>query len=166
MLKKPFLLFFSLLGAIFILASCSIGKDAVTDTKYKVSLQQAAEIYEKEAGNSKPLVNVQFDTEPASDYSYIFTNETETLYVNPETGKVTKNTEANQLGENETAFSAAEVKELGAVNDVLAKAKKEVGGLSPRILTWKLTKNNNKLVYTVDVKTTTADEKVTLDANK
>ena len=157
MLKKPFLLFFSLLGAIFILASCGIGKDAVTDTKYKVSLQQAAEIYEKEAGNSKPLVNVQFDTEPASDYSYIFTNETETLYVN---------TEANQLGENETAFSAAEVKELGAVNDVLAKAKKEVGGLSPRILTWKLTKNNNKLVYTVDVKTTTADEKVTLDANK
>lgn len=101
MLKKPFLLFFSLLGAIFILASCGIGKDAVTDTKYKVSLQQAAE-----------------------------------------------------------------VKELGAVNDVLAKAKKEVGGLSPRILTWKLTKNNNKLVYTVDVKTTTADEKVTLDANK
>ncbi|MFZ4355617.1 plasmid sex pheromone cAM373 precursor, partial [Enterococcus gallinarum] len=97
---------------------------------------------------------------------YIFTNDTETLYVNPETGKVTKNTEANQLGENETAFSAAEVKELGAVNDVLAKAKKEVGGLSPRILTWKLTKNNNKLVYTVDVKTTTADEKVTLDANK
>ena len=85
--------------------------------------------------------------------------------MNPETGKVTKNTEANQLGENETAFSAAEVKELGAVNDVLAKAK-EVGGLSPRILTWKLTKNNNKLVYTVDVKTTTADEKVTLDANK
>ena len=150
MLKKPFLLFFSLLGAIFILASCGIGKDAVTDTKYKVSLQQAAEIYEKEAGNSKPLVNVQFDTEPASDYSYIFTNDTE----------------ANQLGENETAFSAAEVKELGAVNDVLAKAKKEVGGLSPRILTWKLTKNNNKLVYTVDVKTTTADEKVTLDANK
>ena len=117
-------------------------------------MQQAAEIYEKEAGNSKPLVNVQFDTEPASDYSYIFTNDTETLYVNPETGKVTKNTEANQLGE------------LGAVNDVLAKAKKEVGGLSPRILTWKLTKNNNKLVYTVDVKTTTADEKVTLDANK
>ena len=58
--------------------------------------------------------------------------------MNPETGKVTKNTEANQLGENETAFSAAEVKELGAVNDVLAK--KEVGGLSPRILTWKLTK--------------------------
>ncbi|EGO7929921.1 PepSY domain-containing protein [Enterococcus faecalis] len=166
MLKKPFLLFFSLLGAIFILASCGIGKDAVTDTKYKVSLQQAAEIYEKEAGNNKPLVNVQFDTEPASDYSYIFTNETETLYVNPETGKVTKNTEANQLGENETAFSATEVKELGAVNDVLAKAKKEVGGLSPRILTWKLTKNNNKLVYTVDVKTTTADEKVTLDANK
>ena len=87
MLKKPFLLFFSLLGAIFILASCGIGKDAVTDTKYKVSLQQAAEIYEKEAGNSKPLVNVQFDTEPASDYSYIFTNDTETLYVNPETGK-------------------------------------------------------------------------------
>ncbi|MDK8201403.1 hypothetical protein [Enterococcus faecalis] len=116
MLKKPFLLFFSLLGAIFILASCGIGKDAVTDTKYKVSLQQAAEIYEKEAGNNKPLVNVQFDTEPASDYSYIFTNDTETLYVNPETGKVTKNTEANQLGE--------------------------------------------------DVKTTTADEKVTLDANE
>ncbi|MEQ2691635.1 peptidase M4, partial [Enterococcus faecalis] len=25
---------------------------------------------------------------------------------------------------------------------------------------------NNKLVYTVDVKTTTADEKVTLDANE
>ena len=69
MLKKPFLLFFSLLGAIFILASCGVGKDAVTDTKYKVSLQQAAEIYEKEAGNSRPLVNVQFDTEPASDYS-------------------------------------------------------------------------------------------------
>ena len=44
--------------------------------------------------------------------------------MNPETGKVTKNTEANQLGETETAFSAAEVKELGAVNDVLAKAKK------------------------------------------
>lgn len=40
MLKKPFLLFFSLLGAIFILASCGIGKDAVTDTKYKVSLRQ------------------------------------------------------------------------------------------------------------------------------
>lgn len=125
MLKKPFLLFFSLLGAIFILASCGIGKDAVTDTKYKVSLQQAAEIYEKEAGN-KPLVNVQFDTKPDSDYSYIFTNETETLYVNPETGKVTKNTETNQLGENETTFSAAEVKELGAVNDVLAKAKKKL----------------------------------------
>ena len=44
--------------------------------------------------------------------------------MNPETGKVTKNTEANQLGENETAFSVAEVKELGAVNDVLAKAKR------------------------------------------
>ncbi len=128
-------------------------------------MQQAAEIYEKEAGN-KPLVNVQFDTKPDSDYSYIFTNETETLYVNPETGKVTKNTETNQLGENETTFSAAEVKELGAVNDVLAKAKKEVGGLSPRILTWKLAKNNNKLIYTVDVKTTTADEKVNIDANK
>ncbi|MGH2245744.1 plasmid sex pheromone cAM373 precursor, partial [Enterococcus faecalis] len=35
-----------------------------------------------------------------------------------------------------------------------------------RILTWKLTKNNNKVLYTVDVKTTTADEKVTLDDNK
>ena len=33
MLKKPFLLFFSLLGAIFILASCGVGKDAVTGTK-------------------------------------------------------------------------------------------------------------------------------------
>ena len=38
--------YFSLLGAIFILASCGVGKDAVTDTKYKVSLR-AAEIYEK-----------------------------------------------------------------------------------------------------------------------
>ena len=46
MLKTIFTIF-SLLGAIFILASCGIGKDAVTDTKYKVSLQQAAEIYEK-----------------------------------------------------------------------------------------------------------------------
>ncbi|MGH2168285.1 plasmid sex pheromone cAM373 precursor, partial [Enterococcus faecalis] len=80
--------------------------------------------------------------------------------------KLTKNPEANQLGENETAFSAAEVKDLGAVNDVLAKAKKEVGGLSPRILSWKLTKNNNKLGYTVDVETIRADEKVTLVANK
>ncbi len=41
MLKKPFFYyFFHFLGAIFfILASCGIGKDAVTDTKYKVSLQ-------------------------------------------------------------------------------------------------------------------------------
>lgn len=38
MLKKPFLLFFSLLGAIFILASCGIGKDAVTDTKLSTKL--------------------------------------------------------------------------------------------------------------------------------
>ena len=43
---KTILLFFTF-RAIFILASCGIGKDAVTDTKYKVSLQQAAEIYEK-----------------------------------------------------------------------------------------------------------------------
>ena len=119
----------------------------------------------KKAGNSKPLVNVQFDTEPASDYSYIFTNDTETLYVNPETGKVTKNTEANQLGENETAFSAAEVKELGAVNDVLAKAKRSWRTFST-YFDLEVNQNNNKLVYTVDVKTTTADEKVTLDANK
>ena len=56
----------------------------------KLVCKEVAEIYEKEAGNSKPLVNVQFDTKPESDYSYIFTNDTETLYVNPETGKVTK----------------------------------------------------------------------------
>ena len=39
MLKTIFTIF-SLLGAIFILASCGVGKDAVTDTKYKVSLRQ------------------------------------------------------------------------------------------------------------------------------
>ena len=43
---KTILLFFTF-RSYFILASCGIGKDAVTDTKYKVSLQQAAEIYEK-----------------------------------------------------------------------------------------------------------------------
>ena len=80
----------------------------------------------KRSWQQQTISKCQFDTEPASDYSYIFTNDTETLYVNPETGKVTKNTEANQLGKNETAFSAAEVKELGAVNDVLAKAKKKL----------------------------------------
>ena len=40
MLKTIFTIF-SLLGAIFILASCGVGKDAVTDTKYKVSLQRS-----------------------------------------------------------------------------------------------------------------------------
>ena len=53
----------------------------------KLVCKEAAEIYEKEAGNSKPLVNVQFDTKPESDYN-IFTNDTETLYVNPETKEV------------------------------------------------------------------------------
>ena len=54
--------------------------------------------------------------------------------MNPETGKSPKILKQINLAKTRQPFSAAEVKELGAVNDVLAKAK-EVGGLSPRILT-------------------------------
>lgn len=163
MLKKVFSFTIACLGLVIILSGCGIGDDTVTDTKYNVDLKKAAEIYLEEAGDN-PLLKVSFDTVLDDSYHYIFTNESEKINIDPKSGDVTKESKVNSLSENEMTFSASEVMELGKVNTILEKAKKEVGGLSPRILTWELSNKGNNLVYTVDVKTTTSDKVVTIDA--
>lgn len=159
-----FTLTITCLGLILVLSGCGLGKDAVTDTNFKVDLKKATDIYAEETGD-KPLLKIAFDTKAQDTYQYIFTNETEVVYIDAQSGNATKENKANELGKNESAFATSEVKELGKVNTVLEKAKKDVGGLSPRILTWELSKKENKLVYTIDVKTTTSDKVVTIDAN-
>lgn len=162
MLKKCLFISISIVATL-VLSSCGIGEDDVTDIRYKVNLEQAVKIYEKETEN-KPLTSIQFDTKFNNSYNYIFQNKTETIGVNPQTEEITKNTENNKLDEFTMLFFASEIKGLKNVNEALAKSKKEVGGLSPRILTWKLIKKNNKFVYSIDVKTTTSEKNITIDA--
>lgn len=162
MLKKVGTFIITFLGLIIVLSGCGIGEDTVTDTKYNVDLKKAAEIYLEEAGDN-PLLKVSFDTGSDDSYHYTFINESEEINIDPESGDVTKESMTNSLGENEMLFSASEIMELGKVNTILEKAKKEVGGLSPRILTWELSNKGNNLVYTIDVKTTTSSEVVTID---
>lgn len=150
-----------LIGITAALAGCgNIGKDEVTDTKYKYSLQDAAAIYEKETEN-KEVFSVFFDA-INGEYQYIFINDSEQFIVNPKSGKVTE--EQSTAVAPEQKVSIEEINGLQPVNNALADAKEEVGGFSPRTLSWELVKENGNLYYKIDVKTTTSSKMVNVIA--
>lgn len=56
------------------------------------------------------------------------------------------------------------LKGLNLQKKVLEEAKNKVGGISPRVLDWRLEKKDGTLVYDINVKTNTGSERVILSA--
>lgn len=149
-----------IIGLGFMLVGCST-KDQVTSVKYNYSLQDAAELYQEETGDNE-IKSILFDMVDHK-YQYIVTNEQdEQTVIDAQEATVSQ---IEKDGKNNyQLYDLEEVAQLKDVNDVLAEAKEKVGGLSPRILTWELVKENDQLKFRIDVKTTTADEWVELPA--
>ncbi|HFK2737097.1 TPA: hypothetical protein ACGX5R_001877 [Enterococcus faecalis] len=154
----------AMLGGIFTFAACGLGKDEVTNTNYKVTVEDAANIYKKNTNNSE-ILSINFDIgESSKEYEYIFVNKTEKIYINPQNEKVKKESNTS-VGENsKETFNEKEIEGVKPTKKVLEEAKNKVGGISPRILDWRLEKKDGTLVYDINVKTNTGSERVLLNA--
>ncbi|EGO8598572.1 hypothetical protein EH316_13500, partial [Enterococcus faecalis] len=70
-LKKIFFAI-TILGGIVVFTGCGIGKDEVTNTDYKVNVENATNIYKANTNNSE-ILSVNFDIgESSKEYEYIF----------------------------------------------------------------------------------------------
>lgn len=79
-----------MLGGIVVFTGCGLGKDEVTNTNYKVTVEDAANIYQKNTNNSE-ILSINFDIgESSKEYEYMFVNKTEKIYINPQNEKVKK----------------------------------------------------------------------------
>lgn len=168
-MKKKYLVYISLVLLIFLFTGCKKikVKDEVTDTTFNINLEEASKIYSKETRNND-ILEIKFDVPENFDtYGYIFKNKEEEIYIEAMNGKVSKLSEGNIL-KNQKSFNLEEIESVEPIGPLLISAKKEVGGLSPRILSWGLYFDNEaqRLRYTIDVKTTTSDKKIYRNANK
>lgn len=97
-LKRIFFIV-AMLGGIVVFTGCGLGKDEVTNTNYNVTVEDAANIYKKNTNNSE-ILSINFDIgESSKEYEYIFVNNTEKIYINPQNEKVKKESN-NSVGEN------------------------------------------------------------------
>ncbi|WP_338350854.1 hypothetical protein [Enterococcus faecalis] len=162
-LKKS-LLFLALLGGIVIFTGCGLGKDEVTDTDYKINIEDAANIYNKNTNNSE-LISIKFDIgDDSKEYEYIFINDSEKIYINPKNEKTRKESNSTETSKNTEKFNIKELEGIKSTKKVLEEAKKKIGGISPRILDWRIEKKDGALVYDINVKTTTGSERVIYNA--
>ncbi|MEW4402275.1 hypothetical protein AB1I62_00675 [Enterococcus sp. AN402] len=161
---KKILFLITLLGGIIVFTGCGLGKDEVTNTDYKLTIEDAANIYKKN-NNNPELLSINFDIgEDSKEYEYIFVNDSEKTYINPQNEKVKKENNPSSVDKNTEKFDIKEIEGIKSTKKVLEEAKKKVGGISPRVLDWRVEKNNGTLVYDVNVKTTTGSERVQLNA--
>ena len=154
----------AMLGGIVTLTACGLGKDEVTNTNYKVTVEDAANIYKKNTNNSE-ILSINFDIgESSKEYEYMFVNKTEKIYINPQNEKVKKESIASGEENNKETFNTNEIEGIKSTKKVLEEAKNKVGGISPRVLDWRLEKKDGTLVYDINVKTNTGSERVILSA--
>lgn len=154
----------AMLGGIVTLTACGLGKDEVTNTNYKVTVEDAANIYKKNTNNSE-ILSINFDIgESSKEYEYMFVNKTEKKYINPQNEKVKKESITSGEENNKETFNTNEIEGIKSTKKVLEEAKNKVGGISPRVLDWRLEKKDGTLVYDINVKTNTGSERVILSA--
>lgn len=154
----------AMLGGIVTLTACGLGKDEVTNTNYKVTVEDAANIYKKNTNNSE-ILSINFDIgESSKEYEYMFVNKTEKIYINPQNEKVKKESINSGEENNKETFNTNEIEGIKSTKKVLEEAKNKVGGISPRVLDWRLEKKDGTLVYDINVKTNTGSERVILSA--
>lgn len=154
----------AMLGGIVTLTACGLGKDEVTNTNYKVTVEDVANIYKKNTNNSE-ILSINFDIgESSKEYEYMFVNKTEKIYINPQNEKVKKESITSGEENNKETFNTNEIEGIKSTKKVLEEAKNKVGGISPRVLDWRLEKKDGTLVYDINVKTNTGSERVILSA--
>lgn len=154
----------AMLGGIVVFTGCGLGKDEVTNTNYKVTVEDAANIYKKNTNNSE-ILSINFEIgESSKEYEYMFVNKTEKIYINPQNEKVKKESITSGGESNKETFNAKEIEGIKSTKKVLEEAKNKVGGISPRVLDWRLEKKDGTLVYDINVKTNTGSERVLLSA--
>ncbi len=159
MFRKKILVI-SIMFSLLVLSSCGLGKDEVLDSDYSISLKKALDLYYKTTDN-KELLEVKFDIpENEDEYGYIFKNESQEIFINASNGTTTE-LSSKVSNSAERAFPSEKIENIKDIKPVLNAAKKEVGGISPRILSWKISMNNNNILeYGIDVKTTTSDKQI------
>ncbi|MEF3840130.1 hypothetical protein [Enterococcus faecalis] len=154
----------TILGGIVVFTGCGLGKDEVTNTDYKVNVENATNIYKANTNNSE-ILSINFDIgEGSKEYEYIFVNSAEKIYINPQNEKVKKESDTSGRENNKETFNAKEIEGIKSTKKVLEEAKNKVGGISPRVLDWRLEKKDGTLVYDINVKTNTGSERVLLSA--
>ena len=162
-LKKIFFAI-TILGGIVVFTGCGIGKDEVTNTDYKVNVENATNIYKANTNNSE-ILSVNFDIgESSKEYEYIFINSDEKIYINPQNEKVKKESDTSGRENNKEKFNVREIQGIKSTKKVLEEAKNKIGGISPRVLDWRLEKKDGTLVYDINVKTNTGSERVVNNA--
>ncbi|HDT7967121.1 TPA: hypothetical protein RD612_002730 [Enterococcus faecalis] len=153
-----------MLGGIVVFTGCGIGKDEVTNTDYKVNVENATNIYKANTNNSE-ILSVNFDIgESSKEYEYIFINSDEKIYINPQNEKVKKESDTSGRENNKEKFNVREIQGIKSTKKVLEEAKNKIGGISPRVLDWRLEKKDGTLVYDINVKTNTGSERVVINA--
>ncbi|EGO8598562.1 hypothetical protein EH316_13445, partial [Enterococcus faecalis] len=65
---------------------------------------------------------------------------------------------------NKEKFNVREIQGIKSTKKVLEEAKNKIGGISPRVLDWRLEKKDGTLVYDINVKTNTGSERVVINA--
>lgn len=167
LMKNKYLVFISSILLIFLFTGCKKVKDEVTDTSFKINLEEASKIYSKETTNND-ILEIKFDIpENFNAYGYIFKNKEEEIYIDAMNGNVSKLSSGNTL-KSQKPFKLEDINSVEPIAPLLSSAKKEVGGLTPRILSWILYFDNEdqRLKYNIDVKTTTSDKEVYRNAIK
>ncbi|EGO9130522.1 PepSY domain-containing protein [Enterococcus faecalis] len=162
-LKKIFFAI-TILGGIVVFTGCGLGKDEVTNTDYKVNVENATNIYKANTNNPE-ILSVNFDIgESSKEYEYIFVNSDEKIYINPQNEKVKKESDTSGRENNKEKFNVREIQGIKSTKKVLEEAKNKIGGISPRVLDWRLEKKDGTLVYDINVKTNTGSERVVINA--
>ncbi|EPC6172648.1 MULTISPECIES: hypothetical protein [Enterococcus] len=107
-LKKIFFAI-TILGGIVVFTGCGLGKDEVTNTDYKVNVENATNIYKANTNNLE-ILSVNFDIgESSKEYEYIFINSAEKIYINPQNEKVKKESDTNGREKNKEKFNVREI---------------------------------------------------------
>ena len=89
------------------------------------------------------------------------------IYIDVINGKVSILSDGSTL-KNQKRFNLEQIESVESIGPLLISTKKEVGELSPRILSWGLYFDNEsqRLTYSIDVTTTMSDKVIYRNTNK
>ncbi|EOL42336.1 hypothetical protein RV11_GL001886 [Enterococcus phoeniculicola] len=158
-----------LFGAAYGLLGESYQLADISQQKYKISLEEAIQLYQKETKQDS-CTAISFDAPEdvenpsAASYNYVFEDGDTIVRIDPNTGKITKSKQKLvKMSQQKRKITLHELKQLPMPKDAMSKALKRVQGKNNQVISWRLQKNHVTPSYTVTVNQNHAQKRILVD---